>query len=96
MKVVYHPSVQRDVNGILRHYDAISTGLGDAFWDELMVLVQAAAQSPERYRLFRSVLRRVNQRRFPYHFLFRIIPGGIRVVGVRHHRRHPDYGIERS
>ena len=31
MKVVYHPAVQKDVNGILRHYDWISSALGDEF-----------------------------------------------------------------
>ena len=35
MKVVYHPSVQRDVSRILRHYDGINDYLGDEFWQEL-------------------------------------------------------------
>jgi len=34
--VVYHPSVQREVGLILRHYDSVNRKLGDAFWDELL------------------------------------------------------------
>ena len=95
MKVVYHPSVQRDVSEMLRHYDSISRKLGDAFWDEFMQYVQLAADKPERYRVLFSNLRRVNLHRFPYHFLFRSISGGIRVVVLRHHQRHPQHGLTR-
>jgi hypothetical protein len=34
-------------------------------------------------------------RRFPYHFLFREIPGGIRITVIRHHKQHPELGLER-
>jgi plasmid stabilization system protein ParE len=97
MKVGYHPAVQRDVRGILHHYDGISVKLGDTFWDELMDLIESARMNPERYHYDRTgrTLRRVNLERFPYHFLYRMVPGGIRVVVVRHHRREPSYGIAR-
>jgi len=95
MKVVYHPAVQRDINAILRYYDKISPRLGEAFWDEFMLFVAAAAQNPARYRMATPTLRRVNLRRFPHHFLFRDIPGGIRIVILRHHRSHPQRGLER-
>ena len=39
---------------------------------------------------------RANLKRFPYHFLFKELPDGIRVMLVRHHRRHPDFGVERG
>ena len=47
MKVVYHPSVQRDVSRILRHYDSINDRLGDDFWNELNALIN---QAPLRIR----------------------------------------------
>jgi hypothetical protein len=37
----------------------------------------------------------VNLDRFPYHFLFRIVDDGVRVLVVRHHSRHPSLGIRR-
>jgi hypothetical protein len=93
--VVYHPDVQKDVGAILKHYDHISPKLGDAFWEEMMLFVRAAEQNPERYRLVTSNFRRANLKRFPHHFLFRQVPGGIRILVVRHHQSHPLYGTER-
>jgi plasmid stabilization system protein ParE len=95
MKVVYHPVVQRDVSNILRHYDSINDQLGDEFWEELNSFISAAAANPKRFHFERPNLRRVNLDRFPYHFLFREIPGTIRITVVRHHKQHPRYGLRR-
>ncbi|MBI5773213.1 MAG: type II toxin-antitoxin system RelE/ParE family toxin [Verrucomicrobia bacterium] len=95
MKVVYHPDVQRDVSRILRHYDAINDRLGNEFWDELNSFIRLAATNPQRFHFEGPTRRRVNLKRFPYHFLFREIPGGIRVTVVRHHRQHPATGRAR-
>lgn len=96
MKVVYHPAVQRDVSRILRHYDGINDRLGDEFWEELNWFISQAAGNPRRFHFEAPDRRRVNLRRFPYHFLFREIPGGIRITVVRHHRRHPARGLQRG
>jgi plasmid stabilization system protein ParE len=95
MKVVYHPAVQRDVSRILRHYDAINDRLGDDFWEELSAFIHSAAQNPTGFHFEGPDRRRVNLKRFPYHFLYREIPGGIRVTVVRHHKQHPQTGRAR-
>lgn len=95
MKVVYHPGVQKDVSAILRYYDTISPRLGDEFWAELMEFIETAATHPKRGRSLDDELRRVNLKRFPYHFLFRILPDKIRVTVVRHHKQHPARGLKR-
>ncbi|MCU0785988.1 MAG: type II toxin-antitoxin system RelE/ParE family toxin [Verrucomicrobia bacterium] len=95
MKVVYHPAVQQDVSKILRHYDGINDRLGDEFWDELNAFITQAAANPGRFHFETPGRRRVNLRRFPYHFLFREIADGIRITVVRHHRQHPERGRER-
>jgi plasmid stabilization system protein ParE len=41
------------------------------------------------------VLRRANLKRFPYHFLYRILPDRIRITAVRHHRQNPRFGLQR-
>lgn len=96
MRVTYHPSVQRDVNGILKHYDGISGRLANEFWDELMSRIEAAAKTPKHFHSTDLKLRRANLQRFPYHFLFRVLPGKIRIIVIRHNRRHPDYGLGRK
>jgi plasmid stabilization system protein ParE len=96
MKVVYHPAVQRDVSNILRYYDGINDRLGDEFWAELNLFIGKAAAHPQRFHFETRERRRVNLRRFPYHFLFREVPGGIRITVVRHNKQHPARGRERQ
>lgn len=96
MKVVYHPAVQHDVSMILRYYDGINDRLGDEFWQELNSFIKLAAEQPRRFHLEARGRRRANLSRFPYHFLFREIPGGIRITVVRHHRQHPERGLRRQ
>ena len=70
--------------------------LGDEFKKELRHFIRLAAANPGRFYPAGSRFRRANLRRFPYHFLYREIPDGIRITLVRHHKRHPDYGLERD
>ena len=95
MKVGYHPAVQRDVNRALRRYDKLSGRLGDEFWDELKTRIKAAASNPLRFHPYLRGLRRANLRRFPYHFLYRVLPDRIRVTAVRHHKQSPKFGLQR-
>ena len=95
MTVVYHPAVQRDVSRILRHYDAINDTLGDEFWEELTAFITRACAHPQRFHFQSRDRRRVNLKRFPYHFLFREVPGGIRITVVRHHKQRPKRGLNR-
>ena len=95
MKVVYHPDVQNDVSRILRHYDGINDRLGDEFWEELNSFINQASANSQRFHFEARDRRRVNLKRFPYHFLFREIPGGIRITVVRHHKQRPEHGLER-
>jgi plasmid stabilization system protein ParE len=96
MKAVYHPAVQRDVSKILRHYDSINDHLGDEFWEELNAFIRQAAAHPQHFHFGSANRRRVNLKRFPYHFLFREVSDGIRILVVRHHHQHPSLGTERQ
>ncbi|HYG36880.1 MAG TPA: type II toxin-antitoxin system RelE/ParE family toxin [Clostridia bacterium] len=96
MSLAYHPLVQRDVSEILRHYDGISPSLGDEFWAELMRLADLVSEKPEEFHFAGRGLRRANMRHFPYHLLFRVKSGSVRVIVVRHNKRHPSYGTGRK
>ena len=93
---VYHPKVPAEVRAFLDHYDAISTALGDSFWQELEEAITYARQHPERHHFDHTGRRRGNLKRFPIHFLFRILPGVIRVTAVRHDRQDPRHGSGRQ
>jgi len=96
MMVTYHPSVQREVNRILKHYESISSRLADEFWDELLLRIAAAAKHPEHFHFAEQGLRRANLQKFPYHLLFRALHEKIRITVVRHNKRDPKYALGRK
>jgi len=94
-QVGYHPKVPAEVRAFLDYYDAISPKLGDAFWTELTEAIEYAREYPERHHFDHTGRRRSNLKRFPVHFLFRILPEMIRITAVRHDRQAPGYGATR-
>ncbi len=91
-----HKEVYSDIDAIMSYYEEESgTELADAFYDELRLKMQLATSHQERYTVVTKDLRPTNLSRFPYHFLFRQVQGGIRILVVRHHRRCPDTGMGR-
>ena len=97
MRLVLHRRVRSDVDEIMDYYArAEHPELADDFYRELRSFLLDAARRHDRYHFFKGDLRRVNLRRFPYHFLYRVAGGCVRVLVVRHHRRHPSYGLERE
>ena len=97
MNLVFNRNVQKDVTAILAYYDeAGGSKLGDAFFAELMAFVELARATPTRFHPVSDELRRVNLRRFPYHFLFRVKPDTVRVLVVRRHNRNPSFGLTRE
>ena len=96
MTVTYHPGVRRDVREALAYYEEESERLADDFWECLTASIATACAHPERQHFAASGLRRFNLDRFPYHFLYRVESTGIRILVVRHNRRHPAFGSGRK
>jgi len=97
MVLQFHREVFSDIDAVMAYYEKESgPQLADAFYSELRAKFQFVANEPLRFRIIEKDLRRANLRRFPYHFLFRQIPDGIRILVVRHHRRDPAIGTERE
>jgi plasmid stabilization system protein ParE len=95
MDVAYHPLVRTEVEEILAYYRRISPRLADEFRDELQATIDTAARSPLRFHPVGQGFRRANLARFPYHVLYEVHPDRLRVMLVRHNRRHPRYGLPR-
>jgi hypothetical protein len=96
VRVEFHPAVEVDLADALQRYDAVSNHLGDEFKTEFRKMVAMAAANPNRFHPIKSGYHRANLKRFPYHFVYRELPGGIRVTLVRHHRRNPEFGMEQK
>lgn len=96
MGLVLHPKVYSDIDEIMRYYESVATPeLADEFYAELRSFLIKAADTPESFSIRERELRRVNLRRFPYHFLFRILGDTVRILVIRHHHRHPSFGSRR-
>jgi len=96
VRIEYHPAVEQDVSEALRRYDFVSLRLAEEFKEELRRVIAVAAEKPGRFHLIKPGFHRANLKRFPYHFVYRELADGIRVTLVRHHRRHPGFGMERE
>lgn len=96
MNLIYHRGVQRDVSAVLDYYESVGgPALGDAFFAEFIAFVALTVENPTRFHPVSGDFRRVNLRRFPYHFLFRIRGETVRILVLRHHHRDPAFGLER-
>ncbi|HEX4631085.1 MAG TPA: type II toxin-antitoxin system RelE/ParE family toxin [Chthoniobacterales bacterium] len=96
MRLVLHPKVYSDIEKIMQYYEQVATReLADQFYSELRDFMAAAAATPEQFAVRDRDIRRANLRRFPYHFLFRVIGDAVRILVIRHHRRDPSLGSER-
>src|ERR1043165_9047973 len=71
------------------------TKLGDRFFAEVQATKDRIAANPTRFGFFRDDIRRAKLRVFRYHFLFRIVHDEVRVLVLRHNRRHPEFGTSR-
>ena len=95
--VIFHKLVQRDVSGVLRYYsDEADEALADRFYDAFLHTVEQALSNPQYFHFLRDPVRRANIPKFPYHFLYRETSYGIRILVLRHHKRHPSYGMLRK
>ena len=95
MEVRFHKTVQSDLNTILRRYYEIKNELGEDFYSEFIEGVKIASSNPRYYHFDDCGLRRCNLERFPFHFLYDIHEGTIRVWVLRHDRRKSTYGLKR-
>ena len=96
MEVIYHPLVRRDVEEVLTYYRKASPQLADEFHGELRSIINRAAGNPLGFPPADQGFRRANLKRFPYHVLYEVQLDYVRVMLVRHHKRHPNYGLPRQ
>jgi plasmid stabilization system protein ParE len=94
--LIFHPAVAKDARTISAKYAKISEELATRFWDELDAAIDEITRFPERHHYDPSGLRRSNLEKFPYHLLFEERLEGLRVIVLRHHHRHPSYGLRRT
>jgi plasmid stabilization system protein ParE len=96
MKAALSSAAERDVKRALDYYlKEAGTKVAEDFINQLEATVERIRQNPEAYRVVKG-LRCANLDRFPYQIVYRIVSNAlVRVTSVRHHKRHPDFGLDR-
>jgi plasmid stabilization system protein ParE len=96
MRVEYHPLTTSDLNNAIAYYNRQQEGLGDELRTEIYASIERAVSSPARFSIVSKGIRRCLVHRFPYAILFRAVSEDtLRVLVIRHHRRHPSFGLQR-
>lgn len=92
----FHRLAEDELNEAARYYDREEPGLGSSFLEEVDRCLQSLATHPEAGPILRGVVRRRLLRRFPYALLYKIKPGGIRILAVMNLKRRPAYWVSRE
>jgi plasmid stabilization system protein ParE len=96
MRVEFHPQTDTDLNDAISYYNEHRPGLGDALRAEAYAAIDRILLKPKQYTVVEHDIRRCFLHRFPYSVLFRTVSDDlVRILVIRHHRRHPDFGLKR-
>ena len=92
----FHRLADRELNEAAQYYDGETPGLGLSFIREVERCLQSIAEMPEAGVILAGTVRRRLLRRFPYALLYKINPGGVRILAVMNLRRRPTYWVGRE
>ena len=96
MKIEYHPLTTTDLNKAVAHYNRQQAGLGDQLRTEVYASIERVLAGPSQFSVVSQDIRRCLVHRFPYAILFRVVSeDALRVLVIRHHSRHPRFGLRR-
>ena len=89
-EAIFHRLVQQDMSEILHYYsEEAPAAVGDRFFGTFLQVAEKALLHPGLFHPISPALGRADLPGFPYHFLCRETVSGIRVLVLRHDRRHP-------
>ena len=93
---IFTSAANRDVKRALDYYKSIAgVKVAENFIDQIESKVVRILRNPNSYRIVKNDLRCADLDRFPYQIVYRIGSGSIRILSVRHHKQHPDFGLDR-
>lgn len=95
-KVSFHPGAAAEYDQAFGWYLARSALAADRFERAIEAAVRHATMHPEASPRVDDHHRFRRTKRYPYGLVYRITPGGIRVVAVAHHRQLPGFWLVRE
>lgn len=99
MMLEFHPAVQKDFNAAIE-YDETEGGphLAGRFAAEFRACLAVVKAGPTRFPFYQRSdrFRRIRLRSFPFLIIYRASTTGLRVILLKHERRHPRFGMNRD
>lgn len=98
MTLEFHPAVQKDFNEAIDYYEAEGgRHLADRFESEFRTCIAAVKTGPKQFPFYRKNdrFRRIRLKSFPFLVVYRESAIAIRVILLKHERRHPQFGMAR-
>lgn len=99
MRAEFHPKIEAEFLDAVRFYEKKGgEGVATRFRSDFEACVTAIEKTPTSFPYYSGArrLRRIRLKRFPYLLIYREIKSGVRVIVLRHERRHPDFGLDRE
>ena len=96
MRIEYHPATITELNDAVTFYNNRQAGLGDKFRAEVYDAISLIQANPLMFQQVAGI-RRVLLKRYPYSVVYRNVDHHtIQILIIRHHRRRPEYGLDRG
>lgn len=94
--VIFHLLAEQELLDAVSYYEEQETGLGLEYLGEVEHAVNFLMRYPEAGSKVRGSIRRLTLPKFPYSLLYRVLEDQIRVLAVAHHKRKPQYWVDRQ
>lgn len=96
MRTTFTSAANLDVTNALEYYRReAGVDVAEDFYNELRHAIERIKQWPKSFPTIHPELRRTILRRFPFPVVYAIKADRIRILAVRHHRRNPNFGLNR-
>jgi toxin ParE1/3/4 len=94
--VIFHPLAEQELLDAVSYYEEQETGIGLEYLGEVEHAVNFLVRYPEASSKVSGSIRRLTLPKFPYSLLYRVMEEQIRVLAVAHHKRKPQYWVDRQ
>jgi toxin ParE1/3/4 len=94
--VIFHLLAEQELLDAVSYYEEQETGLGLEYLGEVEHAVNFLMRYPEAGAKVKGSIRRLTLPKFPYSLLYRVLEEQIRVLAVAHHKRKPQYWVDRQ
>jgi toxin ParE1/3/4 len=94
--VIFNPLAEQELLDAVSYYEEQEAGLGLEYLSEVEHAVNFLMRYPETGTRVKDSIRRLPLPKFPYSLLYSVLEEQIRILAVAHHKRKPQYWIERQ